>query len=114
MEIQQEARQQAPAVAQQSPPDKPTSYECRQARKNHETVSSIRTGTVEERRNRINSSTVTVNATCGLSTELIQLPSRPVIIENDPLSGHPTLLAAMPGYVVTTLAVSTIRMALDL
>lgn len=89
MEIQRQAGQQAPAVAQQSPPDKSTSYECRQSRKDHETVSSIRTGTAEERRNRINSSTVTVNATCGLSTELVQPPARPVIIDNRP-AGRPS------------------------
>lgn len=84
IEVQQQAGQQAPMVAQQSPPDKSTSYECRQVQKDHETVSSIRTGTEEERRNRINASTVKVNATCGMKTELIQPPARPVLINNRP------------------------------
>ena len=78
----QAVSQSLPAVAQQVSVDKSASYECRQARKDHETVSSIRTGTTEERRNRINSSTLSVNAACGLSTELIQPPARRPIIDN--------------------------------
>lgn len=80
MEVQQQARQQAPVVAQQPPPDKSTSYECRLAQKNHETTSNIMTGTSEQRRNRINASTIKVNAACGMKTELMQAP--PVIINN--------------------------------
>ena len=63
----------APQTVQQ---DKSSSYECRQAQRDHETVSSIQTGTSEERRNRINASTLKVNATCGLKTEMIQPPPR--------------------------------------
>ncbi len=81
-QVQQQAGQQAPAGARNSPVDKSASYECRQARKDHETVSSIRTGTAEERRSRINSSTITVNAACGMTTELMQAPARAPIINN--------------------------------
>ena len=63
----------APQSVQQ---DKSSSYECRKAQQDHETVSSIRTGTAEERRNRINSSTIKVNTTCGIQTEMIQPPPR--------------------------------------
>ena len=63
----------APQSVQQ---DKSSSYECRKAQQDHETVSSIRTGTAEERRNRINSSTIKVNTTCGIRTEMIQPPPR--------------------------------------
>jgi hypothetical protein len=61
----------ATAAQGQSP-----SYECRKAVQNHETTSSSRTGTAEERRNRINASTVNVNAVCGMQTELMQAPAR--------------------------------------
>ena len=63
----------APQSVQQ---DKSSSYECRKAQQDHETISSIRTGTAEERRNRINSSTIKVNTTCGTRTEMIQPPPR--------------------------------------
>lgn len=63
----------APQSVQQ---DKSSSYECRKAQQDHETVSSIRTGTSEERRNRINSSTIKVNTACGIQTEMIQPPPR--------------------------------------
>lgn len=82
MEVQQRAAPQAPLFSQQSPPDKSASYECRQVQKDHETISSIRTGTEEERRNRINASIVKVNATCGMQTELVRAPVRPVLIYN--------------------------------
>jgi hypothetical protein len=60
--------------------DKSSSFECRQAQRDHETVSSIRTGTEEERRNRINSSTQAVNSACGLQTEMIQPPPKIVVV----------------------------------
>lgn len=82
MEVEQQARQQAPVAAQQPLPDKSTSYECRLAQKNHETTSSSITGTTEEHRNRINASIMKVNAACGMKTELMQEPARPVIINN--------------------------------
>ena len=61
----------APIVA----PDKSASYECRQAQRDYETVSSIRGGTDEERRNRINASAVKLNVECDLKTEMIQPPA---------------------------------------
>jgi len=82
MQIEQQAVRHSPMVEQQFVADKSSSYECRQAQKDHETVSSTRTGTEEERRNRINSSTVKVNAICGTKTELMQAPVRAVIIKN--------------------------------
>ena len=88
IEAQQRATAQAPHAPytpqfpQQGLPDKSASYECRQVQKDHETVSSIRTGTEEERRNRINASIVKVNATCGMQTAQVRAPVRPVLIYN--------------------------------
>ena len=70
----QQAAVQAVAPAQKKQ-DKSSSYECRQAQREHETVSSIRTGTDEERRNRINAATQKSNAACDLQTEMIQPPA---------------------------------------
>lgn len=72
----------APAPVQPSYSNQPNSYECLRVQRDHETISSIRTGSEEERRNRINASTVKVNIACGVQTELIQPPARPVIIRN--------------------------------
>jgi hypothetical protein len=82
MEARQRAEAAAPAPmpVQQPVPDKSSSYECRRAQRDHETVSSIVSGTDELRRNRINASTMNVNAACGLQTELIQPPT--VIVNN--------------------------------
>lgn len=80
-EAQQEARMQARAPDPVPPPayeDRSSSYECKRALRNQETVSSIRTGTPEERRNRINAETMKVNAACGTSQELMQEPPRVV------------------------------------
>lgn len=71
-------RERAGAPASQAPvqQDRSSSYECKQAQRDHETIASIRTGTPEEHRNRINASTVKVNAACNLQTEMIQPPPR--------------------------------------
>lgn len=76
VQMQQRARQQAPVASWQGASDKSASHECRQAQKDHETVASIQTGTKDYRRNRLNASTVKVNAACGMSTELMQEPPR--------------------------------------
>lgn len=72
----------SPTPVQQGNTNQPPSYECLRIQRDHETISSIRTGSEEERRNRINASIVKVNIACGLQTELIQPPARPVIIRN--------------------------------
>lgn len=99
-EIQQERLQAAEAIERQrrqrdqerpvvpappapmppmAPPDKSSSDECRQALDEQATVSSIRSGTAEERRNRINAATQTVNAACGLHIEMIQPPPTVIV-----------------------------------
>ena len=77
MQSQQSASQAAARQPEQK--DKSLSYECRQAQREHETVSSIRTGTDEERRNRINSATQKTNASCGLQTEMLQPPAKIIV-----------------------------------
>lgn len=78
--------QRAPVPAQQGYANPSPSYECLRVQRDHETISSIRTGSDEERRNRINASIVKVNVTCGVQTELIQPPTRPVILRNKSLN----------------------------
>ena len=73
-EQQQEMRAKAAVSEPSVPQDKSASLACRQAQRDHETVSSSRSGTEEERRNRINASTVNVNAACDMQTEMIQPP----------------------------------------
>ncbi len=77
LQIQQSAARPAPAPM--ATVDKSSSYECRLAQREHETVSNIRSGSQEERRNRINSATQKSNAACGLKTEMIQ-PPNPVVV----------------------------------
>ncbi len=73
LQLQQTAVQAADPEPKKQ--DRSSSYECRQAQREHETVSSIRTGTEEERRNRINAATQKSNVACGLQTEMIQPPA---------------------------------------
>lgn len=62
-------------MQQQNQPDKSQSLACQRAQRDHEVISSSITGTEEHRRNRINASTVSVNAACGTRTEMIQPPT---------------------------------------
>lgn len=71
---QQSTAASTPAAAPSAPADKSASYECRQAQQDHETVSSIRSGSDDERRNRINASAIKLNLACDLKTEMIQPP----------------------------------------
>lgn len=71
--------QPAAAPVPPAPTVAPPSYECLRAQRDLETISSIRTGSEEERRNRINAANVKVNILCGTQTELIQPPARPVL-----------------------------------
>lgn len=80
----QRPEQQAPRPDQHEGADKSSSYECRQAQREHETVSSIVTGTSESRRSRINASTVKVNAACGMTTEMMQAPVRSINNQRNP------------------------------
>lgn len=84
----QERRVAQPAAfAQQLPSsDKSTSFECKKAQKDWETVSAIRSGAAEYRRNRINAEILKVNAECGTQTALMQAPAT-VKINN--YSGNP-------------------------
>jgi Domain of unknown function (DUF4124) len=83
-----EAEQRRPAARQLSEQsiaktDKSTTIECERAKKEHETVSTIMSGSAEQRRARFNAATVKVNSACGMTTELIQEPVKKTIIIND-------------------------------
>lgn len=71
--IDQQARSHPEAPAHPS-----TSQACKEARKELEFVSSIRTTGQDERRMRTNAAISNVNAACGSNTQLIHEPSRPV------------------------------------
>lgn len=78
-ERESRANMYVPAIPRHAPEDKSTSYECKQAQRDHETVSTIQTGTAEQRRGRFNASTAKMNAACGMNTEMIQPPTNIVI-----------------------------------
>lgn len=67
------AQQELPP--QQRQPDKSQSHACQQAKRDLDVVSSSVTGSEDQRRNRINASTVSVNAACGTMAEMIQAPA---------------------------------------
>ena len=81
-EVQQQQVQRVPI--RQTRIDKSDTYECRIALKNHETTSSISSGTAEQRRNAINASTMKVNSICGTNTELMQAPVKKTIVNTEP------------------------------
>ena len=82
-ESQQRIIADTPPAPQSVQQDKSASYACRQAQRDHETISSIRTGDDDALRNRINASIIKVNAACGLQTELIQSPPRFIVPERN-------------------------------
>ena len=81
-EMQQRNASQAPAAA---PPQlQSASRECREAQKDLEFVSSIRTISQDEKRMRTNAAIARVNASCGSNTPLMQEPSRNVVKPRTP------------------------------
>ncbi|MDR3016723.1 hypothetical protein [Delftia acidovorans] len=73
--IEQQARQ----TAAPAPEQLGASLQCKQARKELEFVSSIRTISQDEKRLRTNAAITGVNAACGSNTPLMQEP--PKVIE---------------------------------
>lgn len=70
--IEQQARQaSAPAPEQLG-----NSLQCKEARKELEFVSSIRTISQDEKRTRTNAAITSVNAACGSNTPLMQEPPK--------------------------------------
>lgn len=71
--------QQRP-VATPAPQNLAASPQCREARKEMEFVSSIRTLSQDEKRMRVNAAITNVNAACGTNTALMQEPKKTTII----------------------------------
>ena len=77
-EMQQRSASQAAAAAAPPQPQS-VSRECREAQKELEFVSSIRTISQDEKRMRNNAAIARVNASCGSNTPLMQEPPRIVV-----------------------------------
>jgi len=78
------AGQSSNAIAQNNlPPSFNTSPPCKEARKELEFVSSIRTISQDEKRMRMNAAIAQVNATCGTQMPLMQEPSKTIINPGD-------------------------------
>ena len=76
---QQQQQQRQPAATygrQATTQDKSSSRECKEAMKNLEFVSSIRTAPKGESRLRTNAAIANVNASCGTNTPLMQEPPK--------------------------------------
>ena len=73
---QQQRQASAPAGGQVVVQDKASSRECKEAQKELEFVSSIRTIPQDEKRMRTNAAIARVNASCGSNTQLMQEPPK--------------------------------------
>lgn len=82
------SRDAAPTVVRSS---NATSAACRDAQKELEFVSSIRTISQDEKRMRANAAITNVNAACGTSTPLMQEPPKIIV-------RHPTITHCDTGY----------------
>lgn len=88
--IEQQARKaNAPAPEQLG-----ASSQCKEARKELEFVSSIRTLSLDEKRIRTNAAITSVNAACGSNTPLMQEPPKPVFT---PRAAQPVPLSSCKG-----------------
>lgn len=76
LEMQQRLLEQQARASQQVPAHPSTSQACKDARKELEFVSSIRTTGQDEKRMRTNAAISNVNAACGSNTPLMQEPPR--------------------------------------
>lgn len=88
LETQQRMLDQQARRAAAVPEQPGTSYQCKQARKDLEFVSSIRTISQDEKRNRTNAAIANVNASCGTNTPLMQEPPK-VIVRPAPVDDGP-------------------------
>lgn len=78
--LEQRQRQAlAPAGGQVVMQDKASSRECKEAQKELEFVSSIRTIPQDEKRMRTNAAIARVNASCGSNTQLMQEPPKVIV-----------------------------------
>lgn len=76
---QQQRQALAPAGGQVVVQDKASSRECKEAQKELEFVSSIRTIPQDEKRMRTNAAIARVNASCGSNTQLMQEPPKVIV-----------------------------------
>lgn len=76
---QQQRQALAPAGGQVVVQDKASSRECKEAQKELEFVSSIRTIPQDEKRMRTNAAIARVNASCGSNTQLMQEPPKVIM-----------------------------------
>ena len=76
---QQQRQASAPAGGQVVVQDKASSRECKEAQKELEFVSSIRTIPQDEKRMRTNAAIARVNASCGSNTQLMQEPPKVIV-----------------------------------
>ena len=76
---QQQRQAAAPAGGQVVVQDKASSRECKEAQKELEFVSSIRTIPQDEKRMRTNAAIARVNASCGSNTQLMQEPPKVIV-----------------------------------
>ena len=92
---QQQRQALAPAGGQVVVQDKASSRECKEAQKELEFVSSIRTITQDEKRMRTHAAIARVNASCGSNTQLMQEPPK-VIVRPRPTANPAANPAANP------------------
>lgn len=76
---QQQRRLLPPAGGQVAAQDKTSSRECKEAQKDLDFVSSIRTVPQDEKRMRTNAAIARVNASCGSNTQLMQEPPKVIV-----------------------------------
>lgn len=84
---QQQQRQQMRASSAQAPQNLASSRECKEAQKDLDFISKIRTTPQNEKRLRTNSAIARVNASCGSNIELMQEPTK-IIVQPRPTICH--------------------------
>lgn len=84
LESQQRMLEQQAKRAAAMPEQPSASLQCKEARKELDFVSSIRTISQDEKRNRTNAAIANVNASCGTNTPLMQEPPKVVVPARGP------------------------------
>lgn len=92
---QQQRLSAMPPSRQPAAQDKAASRQCKEAQKELEFVSSIRTLSQNEKRMRTNAAITSVNAACGSNTQLMQEP--PKVVVQPRSSGHPQMVTDQHG-----------------
>ena len=77
--FEQQRQAAPPASSQATAQDKGSSRECKEATKDLEFVSSVRTVSQDEKRMRTNAAIARVNANCGSNTQLMQEPPKIIV-----------------------------------